>query len=741
MLAGHTTSKSARVASVVRSARLAVVVDLDGTLIPHGVRPADARIDDEGRRRLTALAAAPETFVAVVSGRRREEVDEMLGAVPHLFLVAEHGAFRREPGKEWEAVSLAGVEPAPIEKELRSIASPYDGAFVERKRWSVCLHDRGVAESEREALSIEASEAIGRWVVSHPEYGVLEGANVLEVRHRGANKGTAIDWLRSRLPGDTALVAIGDDVTDEDAFAKLGPEDAAIRIGRADRPTRASARLPDTSAAQAFLSEIATLRATGDSGEIFAGDAAPGETRVDLLVISNRLPEIPSLEAGESERAKNVGGLVSGLAPALAARDGLWLGWSGHHVADPATLAIRLDASPPVAAFDLDPELHARFYNGFANRGLWPILHSLPGRARYEDDDWHAYEVANELFAAHASRLVAPDGGVWVHDYHLLLVAQGLRRRGHRGPLGLFLHVPFPSLDLFETILSAEALIRGMLEFDLIGFHTRRYVENFVRCAKEIAGATPAEGGVAYQGRTIRVGAFPLGVDASAFELGPDWAYDPQIRQLAMSLGDRRLVLGVDRLDYSKGIVERLEAFGRFLEHYPSWRGRVSFIQVAVPSRADVPEYAAQRRAIEALVGSINGQYGEAHWVPVRYVYRSYARADLARLYRAADVALVTPLRDGMNLVAKEYVAAQDPERPGVLVLSRFAGAAEELDAAILTNPYDRTGVARDLARALEMPLSERLSRHAALAARVRLHTPKEWAGTFLDELAHCRTA
>jgi trehalose 6-phosphate synthase len=274
-----------------------------------------------------------------------------------------------------------------------------------------------------------------------------------------------------------------------------------------------------------------------------------------------------------------------------------------------------------------------------------------------------------------------------------------------------------------------------MLEYDLVGFHTRRYAANFTRCAEELLTASPVERGVRWRGREVRVGAFPLGIDAAPFEEPDDDGGENEIAALHEALCGMKLVLGVDRLDYTKGIVERLLAFGRFLELYPEWRGQVVFVQVAVPSRADVPEYAEQRRTIETLVGRINGEHGEAHWVPVRYVYRSYGRSQLARLYRTAHVGFVTPLRDGMNLVAKEYVAAQDAADPGVLLLSSFAGAADELEGAILTNPHDRDGMARDLARALAMPLPERVARHSPMIKTVRHNTPELWAAAFLDEL------
>ncbi|UJR80835.1 trehalose-phosphatase [Sandaracinus amylolyticus] len=722
--------------TIARAPHVALILDLDGTLIPFAATPAQAIVDPPTRELVSGLAGTPGVSVAVVSGRKRDELDARLGDVAGVLLAAEHGAWRRDE-RGWAQLELHGADPAPIERTLRRLARPHEGALVERKTWSVTLHFRRVPESAREALIVEASDAIETWALHHPEYELLEGDQVLEVRHRGAHKGSAVEWVRGHVPPGTLFVALGDDRTDEDTFAALHDDDVAVLVGNADRPTRAKARLDDPRAVRSFLRTLLRARQEVDpSGELAFPRPLPRGARdgTSLLVLSNRLPDAPSAAAGESERARNVGGLVSGLAPALAARGGVWLGWSGGRRPGALELAVDETSSPVRASFDFHPEWHARFYNGFANRSLWPIFHGFPGRARYDESEWRAYVEVNDVFGEMATRLVSPGGTVWVHDYHLLLVAASMRARGHHGPLGLFLHIPFPALDLFETIPWSRALMDGMLAFDLVGFHTRRYAQSFVRCAEELARATATASGVRVDGREVRVGVFPLGIDAAPFE-EIDAASEGEIAELQVALRGRKLVLGVDRLDYTKGIVERLDAFGRMLELHPEWRGRVSMLQVAVPSRADVPEYAEQRRAIETLVGRINGEHGEAHWMPVRYVYRSYGRGQLAALYRAADVGYVTPLRDGMNLVAKEYVAAQDPTSPGVLLLSRFAGAADELEGAILTNPHDRDGMARDLVRALEMPVEERIARHAPMLERVRRSTPEVWADAFLREL------
>jgi alpha,alpha-trehalose-phosphate synthase [UDP-forming]/trehalose-phosphatase len=723
---------------------LALLLDLDGTLIPHRPTPAEARPDPTLLLLLQRLSRTRGVDVTIVSGRPKHELESMLGFVGGLRLVAEHGVWRRENG-EWNALHLDGGDLASVEAELRSIAALHPGALVERKLWSVCFHVRSIAPAEREAAVVEVTDAIERATRARSELELLEGAMTLEVRHRGAHKGTAVAYVRDQLGAGTVVMAVGDDVTDEDTFAALAPDDVAIAVAPTDRPSHAKLRLPDSAAVRSFLTWIADARAGRSADDVATGavtdashpvaPSAASGARSDLVVISNRLPDAMTAP-GESDRTRNVGGLVSGLGPALRASGGLWLGWSGARRTGTGELAIDATSSPTRAAFDLAPEQHDLYYSGFSNRGLWPILHGFIARARWETREWRAYVEVNELFARHASAVATESATIWIHDYQLLLVGEALRRRGHRGPLGLFLHVPLPGLETLETIPWAREIITAMLAHDLVGFHTRRYAESFVRCAEALAGARPTERGVRVGDREVRVGAFPLGIDP--FELGDpaeDDGSEHEMRELHAALRGRKLVLGVDRLDYTKGIPERIEALARLLYAEPSWRGRVTLVQVAVPSRADLPEYAQQRQAVETAVGRINGEHGEAHWAPVRYVHRSYGRGQLARLYRAAHVGMVTPLRDGMNLVAKEYVAAQDPEDPGVLLLSRFAGAAEELHSALLTNPYDRDGLAADLSRALSMSLAERVDRHRTLLAAVLRSPPEMWAASFLAAL------
>jgi len=429
---------------------------------------------------------------------------------------------------------------------------------------------------------------------------------------------------------------------------------------------------------------------------------------------------------------------VSALEPALRSSDGIWVGWSGETRPRPTRLTVHAEEQPARATFDMTPEWRQQFYGGFCNRTLWSLFHGFRSKVQYSDADWDAYVRANDTYARHAIEVAALDAVIWVHDYHLLLTAQALRRLGHRGPIGLFLHVPFPSREMLETMPWATELLEAMLDFDLIGFHTDLWAENFYGALRGMRKVSCDPGLVRHGERVTTVRVFPLPIDAAAFAVKTEET--AEVAGLREQIGSRRLLLGVDRLDYSKGIPERLDAYERMLDRTPEWRGKVTLVQIAVPSRAELPDYVELRSRIESMVGRINGKYGETDWVPIRYLYRSYDHQVLAQLYRMADVALVTPLRDGMNLVAKEFVAAQDPSHPGVLVLSQYAGAAEELSAALLTNPFHPEGLASDIERALRMPVEERLQRHRSLSAVVTgAGTPATWASEYLHCLARAR--
>ncbi|MFQ5843588.1 MAG: bifunctional alpha,alpha-trehalose-phosphate synthase (UDP-forming)/trehalose-phosphatase [Planctomycetota bacterium] len=446
-----------------------------------------------------------------------------------------------------------------------------------------------------------------------------------------------------------------------------------------------------------------------------------------MLVVSNRLPYTLRRGAEGAEWVRSPGGLASALDTVLCERGGTWIGGR--------TGGAEGASEPPAPYRVLPVELSAgevrRYYRGFSNRTLWPLFHSFVDRSGFERRDWEAYESVNLRFAAATADACRGRGLAWIHDYHLMRVPLHLRTVRPDARIAFFLHIPFPPPDLFRLLPWDRKLLRGLLACDLVGFHVKSYARNFLDCVEQLLGA-PVDrrrGLVIHGDRTVEVGHFPLGVDFDLFEerarQAPAGA--PQHRE--------RVVLGVDRLDYTKGIPERILAIERLLELHPEYRGEVVFLQIAVPSRVQVAEYRDLKREIEQEVGRVNGRFSTADWSPIRYLYRSFPPEHLAALYRDADVALVTPLRDGMNLVAKEFVSCQVAE-PGVLVLSRLAGAAETMREALLVNPYNIDETTAAVHRALVMDDPERRSRLLVLRRRERRHNVHAWAKRLLSRAA-----
>jgi alpha,alpha-trehalose-phosphate synthase [UDP-forming]/trehalose-phosphatase len=733
--------------AIARHTPLGILCDLDGTLVPFASSPEEARPDQDAIKLVTDLATLPGVTVAIVSGRPKDWLESFFPG-DQVFLVAEHGAYRRGAGA-WQ--NVADLDPSPLgelSEALDALVRRHPGSLLERKTTTVALHYRNVRRGMRGELLIEAFGIIDHFLAKHPAYERLEGVLVAEVRPASVKKSSAVPWMREMAGPDARLVAIGDDVTDEHMFQVIDAHDESIVV-RTSEPRRTAARweLTNSDEVRAVLRYFYGVRSGHTPPPIVLPRAiappAPTTTAEgrDLLVISNRLPDLRHAESSEAERKKSVGGLVSALEPALRARGGMWLGWSGRTVAEtePIETGIVESGTAQFAWVDYKESWYRGYYSGFCNGTLWPLFHSFPSRVSFSDSSWAAYQEVHEHLADVASRLVGPQAMLWAHDYHLLLFARAMRQRGHTGPMGHFLHIPFPSHDVFSMMPWAAQIIDALLDFDLLGFHTPNDVANFLSCASSMLPAKVADDVVRHRGRSTHIAAMPIGIIPDDFQEVPEPSVVEEIDGLMRALHDSKLVLGVDRLDYTKGIPERLTAFGKLLENYPEWRGKVSLVQVSVPSRADVPLYAEQRASVESIVGRINGEFGDAAWVPIRYLYRSYAKGQLAQLYRAASVGYVTPLRDGMNLVAKEYVAAQDPENPGVLLLSQFAGAAVEMRDAVLTNPYHADGMARDLDRSLRMGIDERKARHTKLLASVQRSNAVTWAEGFLDALNACR--
>jgi trehalose 6-phosphate synthase len=450
--------------------------------------------------------------------------------------------------------------------------------------------------------------------------------------------------------------------------------------------------------------------------------------RSRLVVVSNRLPFSFRRDARGRWRAEpGSGGLVTALLPVLRDRGGTWIGWPGAVGASgefaPALAAAGRDAGYRLAGVSLDQADVQGFYHGFSNEVIWPLFHDLPSLCNFDPAYWEAYCRVNRKYAKAADR-AAPGDFVWVHDYHLMNLAAEMRRRGSRARIGFFLHIPFPHPDVFLKLPWRREVLEGLLRYDIIGLQTERDRRNFAACAHALRLEVPPG----------RVGHFPISIDHNAFvrAAGAE-TVAAKARELHRLLPKRKLVLGVDRLDYTKGITLRLRAFQDLLERHPEMRGRVSLIQVVVPSREDIPQYHRMKAEVEQLVGRINGAFARpGGWVPVWYEYRSLSRQELLAYYRAADIALITPLKDGMNLVAKEYCVCSI-EEDCVLILSEFAGAAEQLGRdALLVNPYDIRGVAEAIRTAYAMPQASRVARMRALRRSIRRHDVFWWVDSFL---------
>ena len=450
-----------------------------------------------------------------------------------------------------------------------------------------------------------------------------------------------------------------------------------------------------------------------------------------LVIVSNRVP-LPS------ERGPRAGGLAVALADAL--RPGtLWFGWSGRR-SGAADGEVRLQRAEGAtyATIDLSEAEYRSFYVNFSNGALWPLLHFRLGLVEFRREDWEGYRAVNRRLAKALARLLREDDLIWVHDYHLFLLAEELRNLGVRNRIGFFLHTPFVPPALLHALPRATELLRAMCAFDVVGFHTRIYQRAFLECAREILGTRIVDGTFNYEGRLVHAIVDPIGIDAEGFaETAARAERSAETARLRDSLGGRALAIGVDRLDYSKGLVNRFEAFGRLLGKYPEHRRQVSFLQIAARSREESGSYQRLRRELDRIVGDTNGRFSEFDWVPLRYMTSTVRRQLLAGFFRIARLGVVTPLRDGMNLVAKEYIAAQDPGDPGVLILSRFAGAAEDLTEALIVNPFDADEIADAMHEGLAMPLAERLRRYHALRERVWDMTASKYCATFLAYLEH----
>ncbi|MCC5816693.1 MAG: bifunctional alpha,alpha-trehalose-phosphate synthase (UDP-forming)/trehalose-phosphatase [Leptospira sp.] len=463
-----------------------------------------------------------------------------------------------------------------------------------------------------------------------------------------------------------------------------------------------------------------------------------------IIFVSNRLPLNVSHENGKIQMKQSAGGLVTGLSAYLESTKGsldtIWVGWPGKELDRESLEFVKKEAMEKYNGYpvQIPDALNEKFYYGFCNKTIWPLFHYFPTFTEYEPSAWDAYVEVNQLFCDALADIIQPGDKIWIHDYHFLLLPGMLREKYPELEIGFFLHIPFPTYEVFRLLPGKwrKRLLEGLLGADLIGFHSHDYTQYYLRCVLRILGLETNLGEIIYQNRLIKVDTFPMGIDYDKFaRLACSEKADRIMSETRKSIGDNKIILSVDRLDYSKGVYARLEAFEKFLEKYPKWQGKASMIMIVVPSRTEVDQYQEMKRAIDEIVGRINGRFASLDWTPILYQFKMLPLDELVPLYRMSDTILVTPYRDGMNLVAKEFIASKT-ERKGILILSEMAGASKELGEAIIVNPNNTEEMSEAILEALEMSEEEQITRNTVLQNRIKRYNVVRWATDFLEKLS-----
>ena len=518
-----------------------------------------------------------------------------------------------------------------------------------------------------------------------------------------------------------------------------------------DQPLYLCKRCHDSRVEYVVMSDI-LQRIRRGTGEVASGlkeslMSGANASLQRIIVVSNRLPFTVVQEGGKIEFQESAGGVATGLrallcsaqSPLSVEAECLWVGWPGGTISDEFKEAVKAKALSDYRSYPvfLSGQDFENFYQGFCNKTIWPIFHYFPSHARYDENYWLQYQKVNEIFSEALLDIVGKDDLLWVHDYHLMLLPNFIRKRLPNVRIGFFLHIPFPQFEVFRLLPGTwrRQILEGLLGADLIGFHTHDYMGYFLRCVQRILGYEHTMGQLALEDRMVKAGAFPMGVDSQKFDVAANSTDVRRERdELRRTLGDSKVILSVDRQDYSKGILHRLRGFELMLERNPKWHGKATLIMVVVPSRIGIEDYEGMKKQIEELVGKINGKFGAIGWTPIIYQYRALPFDSLVAMYGASDVALVTPLRDGMNLIAKEYVASRT-DKTGVLILSEMAGSAKELTEAIIINPNHREEIAEALEMALEMPYGEQIRRNRIMQHRLCRYDVARWAIDFIKKL------
>ena len=463
-----------------------------------------------------------------------------------------------------------------------------------------------------------------------------------------------------------------------------------------------------------------------------------------LLIVSNRLPVTIQRKEEKLYFKQSMGGLATGLGSFYKSFNSKWVGWCGItsekiDFEEKKKIEAKLDKDYSSYSVFLTRRQVELYYSEFCNKTLWPLLHGFTQFATYDRNSWKTYKKVNELFANTVLEIAEPEDFVWIHDYHLMLLPKLLQKEHRNIAVGFFLHTPFPSPDVFRLLPWREEIVDGLLEADLLGFHTYSYVQNFLTTVRRLIGLNHTLGKIIVGDHLVKVDSFPIGIDYKKFanaETKPKVQAD--IKKLSIRLGKTKKILSIDRLDYTKGVLNRLKGFDLFLKSYPKYKGKVTLVLVAVPSRTKVQQYQTLKRKVDQLVGKINGDHGKLGWTPIQYMYHSLPFHSLLALYRISDVSMVAPLSDGMNLIAKEYIATKTSGK-GVLILSEMAGAVEELREAIVVNPNNIDEIAESLKKALSMPEEEQIRRNRTMQERLKSYNIKVWADDFIDSLSEMK--
>ena len=733
--------RSRELRHLLTAGRRLLMLDYDGTLAPFTVERDKARPYEGVAGVLGGLARSPGWRVVIVSGRPATDVSALLALQQEVEIFGCHGGERRAPDGRLTRMELGPAVDKALADARFWAESQGLGGNLEHKHGCLALHVRGIPPLRAAEILREASQAFG--LIGHAaEVDVRLFDGGLEMRCAAFSKAKVVERLLSEEHAAhgpaVASAYLGDDLTDEDAFRALGNNGLSLLVARKRKASLAHYILRPPEDLLSFLRACLAASSRSVQGEA-EGDAAKPKR---LIVVSNRLPVTLVQGPGGWELKPGAGGLVQALAPVLRDRGGLWVGSAGQ--------GAESEASAPFAQFsreagyrllpiELTEAEHRNYYEGFSNEIIWPLFHDFQSRCNFEPDYWTAYLEVNEKFARAVAGHSRPDDYVWIHDYHLMHVAHFLREQGHERRCGFFLHIPFPAPDIFLKLPWRKQVLQALLEHELVGFQTMADRRNFTRCLQVLFPDIEFWGrgsviSAAVGGRSVRIGSFPISIDYAAFArlaAAPETALAAS--EIRGAFPGQSLVLGVDRLDYSKGIPQRLKAVRNALTRYPELRGRMAYIQVLVPSREGVDEYQELKNEIEQLVTQINGEFTVPGWVPVHHLYRQLSRPELTAYYRAADVALITSLRDGMNLVAKEYCASNVGEN-GALILSEFAGAAAQFQrlGAFLVNPYDTEEVADALWAACRLPPLERKMRMHKLRENVRRNNISAWVDSFL---------